>query len=139
MDQVIAKRTSLTGQAFQCMNQGHNVQTYKAYGQDCIRHIGKSWTGNAHSPKASTSRPGLVDNEMFEEPQHLAPEKAEKLTGMSGSDTAGNGVSNQDRLKGIGNRWDINVANMTFSYSALATRTPEQSITIGKSTTNMEF
>ena len=41
MDQVIAKRTSLTGQAFQCMNQGRNVQTYKAYGQDCIRPIGK--------------------------------------------------------------------------------------------------
>jgi hypothetical protein len=129
IDQVIANRTSLTGQAFKCMNQGRNVQTYKAYGQDCIRPIGKSWTGNADSPKASTSRPVLVDDERFEEPQHLTPEEAEKLTGMSGSDTAGNGVSSKDRLKGIGNGWDINVANMIFSYSALATRTPEQSIT----------
>ncbi len=47
---------------------------------------------------------------------------------MSGNDTAGNGVSNKDRLKSIGNGWDMNVANMIFSYSALATRTPERSI-----------
>ena len=94
------------------MNEGRSVQTYTAYGQNCIRPIGKSWTGMSDSPKASTSRPILVDDEMLERPQHLAPEEAESLTGMSGNDTLGNGVSNKDRLKGIGNGWDTNVANM---------------------------
>ena len=80
------------------------------------------------APKAATSRPVLVDDEMYEESQHLRPHETERLIGMSGSDTEGNGVSAKERLKCIGNSWDMNVINMLFSYSALATRTPPQSI-----------
>ena len=45
----------------------------------------------------------LVDDEMFELPQHMRPSEAEKLMGMSGHDTDGNGVTAKERLKAIGN------------------------------------
>jgi hypothetical protein len=128
LTQLIADRQPLVSQASECMDQGRTVQTYKAYGIDCIRPIGKSWSGSDDRPSATTSRPVLVTDEMHDQPQQLRPHEAERLMGMSGEDTAGSGVTAKERLKCIGNGWDMNVANMLFSRSALATQTPPQSV-----------
>jgi hypothetical protein len=70
----------------------------------------------------------LVNDDMHEDLQHLRPHEAERLMGMSGQDTAGNGAAAKERLKCIGNGWDMNTVNMFFSYSAMAMHTPLQSI-----------
>ena len=128
LTEVIADRTSLTHQAPECMDQGRSVQTCQAYGVECIHPICKGWSGSDESPWATTGRPVLVRDEMHEQLQHLRPHEAEKLMGTSGDDTAGMVLTAKERLKAIGNAWDMNVANMLFSYSAQATRTPPQSL-----------
>ena len=42
IDEIIGDRAPLTPQASECMDQGRVVQTYQAYGIECIRPIGKS-------------------------------------------------------------------------------------------------
>jgi len=69
---------------------------------------------------ADTSLPVLIQDEMFEQPQHLRPTEAELLMGMPPDCTAGNALSARDRLKCIGNGWDMNVVEMLFRFSRLA-------------------
>ena len=104
----------------ECMDAGRSVQTYSAYGIDTVRPIGKSWKGHPDSPEANTSLPVMVTDERFEQSQHLKPQEAELLMGMPPGCTAGNGVSAKDRLKCVGNAWDMNVIHMLFRYSKLS-------------------
>jgi hypothetical protein len=103
----------------ECMDTGRKLQTYTVYGRECVRPIGKSWTGDPNSLVADTSLPVLVDDDAFSCDQHLRPREAEHLMGMPSDCTAGNGVTAMDRLKAIGNGWDLNVTSMLLSHSAL--------------------
>ena len=51
-----------------CMDPGRTLQTYTAYGIQCVRPIGGSWTGDPDHPVADTGKPVLVDDEMHDAP-----------------------------------------------------------------------
>jgi site-specific DNA-cytosine methylase len=101
----------------QCMSDGRILIPYTACGRDNIRPIGKSWRSNG---EANTSRPVLVFDPKYDKPQHLYPLEAELLMGHEANITACPGTTDAQRLKAIGNGWDVNVTNILFSYSKLA-------------------
>ena len=95
-------------------------------GHSYIRQIGGSWRGDPQHPYASTARPVLVFDPDHSKPQHLYPEEAEQLHGMTPGCTAGRGVTNKQRLEAIGRGWDVNVTNMLLSFSTLSNTGPNQ-------------
>ena len=92
-----------------------------AYGQQCVRPIGKSWKGDPDNPVANTAKPVLVNDELFDKPQQLLPEEAEALMGMRVGCTAAEGITAADRLRAIDDGWDVNVTTMLLSQSRLVT------------------
>jgi hypothetical protein len=102
-----------------CMLPGRTVQTYTAYDRQCVRPIGKSWRGDPDHPKADTRLPVLVDDELYDALQHLQPEEAEGLHGLRVGHTAAPGISALERLRCIGNGWDVIVTTMLLSYCHL--------------------
>ena len=104
----------------ECMDAGRKLDTYTAYGRTWVLPIGKSWRGDPDHPEADTNRPVMVRDEQFDKLQHLRPHEAELLMGMPLNATKGNGVSARDRLKCVGNSWDLNVAKMFFEHSRMA-------------------
>ena len=101
------------------MDPGRKVDTYTAYGRQCVRPIGKSWTGPAEQPIAATRLPVLVHDEKFRQPQQLRPHEAERLMGMSPGCTAGASVTAKQRLRCIGNGWDMRVVTMLLRHSKM--------------------
>ena len=65
-----------------CMDAGRRIQPCAAYSRECVRPLGSSWRGNPALPYANTRLPVLVDDELFDEPQHLRPEEAGRLHGL---------------------------------------------------------
>lgn len=120
-----------------CMDPGRKVQTYLAHGQAQVRPIGKSWRGDPDHPEADTNLPVLVDDEMHEKPQHLRPQEAERLMGMAAGCTAGSGATAKERLRAIGNAWDMNVVRMLFRFSRLSRLPPEVAAQRQQSTYSM--
>ena len=120
-----------------CMNPGKTIQTYQAYGKRCVRPIGKSWKGDPAHPVANTAKPVLVNDELFDDPQHLMADEAELLMGMRANCTDAEGVTIADRLRSIGNGWDINVVSMLLSQSKLCSvpmLPPAENVTVAKLT-----
>jgi hypothetical protein len=107
-----------------CMEGGRTVQRYTAYGRECVRPIGKSWRGDPDSPVADTRLPVLVDDELFNEPQQLKPVEAERLMGMPAGCTAAPDISAKDRLKAIGNGWDVIITTLLLAHSQVANLQP---------------
>ena len=101
----------------ECMEPGRTIVTYTAYGRECVRPIGASWKGPSESPYADTQKAVKVKDEKFKELQELYPIEAERLMGLEPNSTAGNGVTAKQRLIGIGDGWDVNIAAMLLSYS----------------------
>jgi hypothetical protein len=93
----------------ECMCDGRILTPYAACGRDNIRPIGKSWLSNG---EANTARPVLVFDPRHGKPQHLTPHDAELLMGHEPGITACPGATPAQRLKSIGNGWDVNVTNM---------------------------
>ena len=89
-------------------------------GHSYICQIGGTWRGDPQHPYASTARKVLVFDPDYDKPQHLYPEEAEALHGMTPGCTAGRGVTNKQRLEAIGKGWDVNVTSMLLSFSALS-------------------
>ena len=106
-----------------CMNPGRTLQTYTAYGIQCVRPIGGSWTGDPDNPVADTGRPVLVNDELYDADQHLVPNEAERLHGLPVNCTAAPGATNLDRLKAIGHGWDVIVTSMLLAHSSLEVHT----------------
>ena len=74
--------------------------------------LGKSWKGTADSPVADTNKPVLVRDDSHEQPVHLHAEEAERLMGMPTGCTRGKGITNKQRLRCIGNGWDLSVLSL---------------------------
>jgi hypothetical protein len=102
-----------------CMLTGRVVHTYTANGTECVRPIGASWEGDPENPRANTRVPVLVDDELYDEPQHIKPEEAEALMGHRVGSTAAPGVSAKARLRCIGAGWDHIVATIVLSHSRI--------------------
>ena len=100
-----------------CMDPGRTVQTYLAYNKPCVRPVGKSWCGDPQRPKAATSLPILVNDELYDKPQQLRPVEAERLMGMPANCTESADLTPLDRLRAIGNGWDVNVTTMLLAQS----------------------
>ena len=102
------------------------VETYKAYGKDCVRPVGKSWIGPAEDPVADTRLPVLTKDK-----QHIMPEEGEGLMGMRVGCTDAPGVTARDRLKCIGNGWDVIVTSMLLCHCKLSNETVESLLSSG--------
>ena len=105
-----------------CILPGRTVLTYRASGRQCVRPIGKSWSGPVDKPIADTRLPILVRDEKFEDDQHLLPPEAEGLMEMRIGSTVVPGMTARDRLIGIGNGWDIIVTTLLLSHNKIAQR-----------------
>ena len=99
----------------ECMVGNRNIIQYEACSRLNVRPIGASWKNG----KSTSSRPLLVDDPDFEQPQHLLPSEAEAFHGMPVGCTAGHGATADQRLTTIGNGWDLNVVIITMSHTQL--------------------
>ena len=78
--------------------------------------LGASWKGDEDKPHAATNKPLVIIDEAMDEPTDVFPEEAEQLMGMEIGTTAGEGITNIDRLRCIGAGWDINVTSMILKH-----------------------
>jgi hypothetical protein len=102
------------------MDPGRTIERTMIKGKSVVRTIGASWSGNPDNPVADTTVPIIVRDEMHDKAQHLRPHEAEALMAMTPGITAGCGVNARDRLRAVGNGWDMNVAVMLFRFSDVA-------------------
>ena len=84
-----------------CMDPGRAVQTYPAFGKDCVGPLGASWPEGPEGPVANTGRPLLVNDQTRDAAQHVRPHEAEQLMGMDAGTTDGPGISAKNRLRAI--------------------------------------
>ena len=84
------------------MAPGRTVQIYPAFGKDCVRPLGASWSDGPEGPVANTGRPLLVNDRTRDEAHHVRPHEAEQLTGMDAGTTDGPGITAKNRLQAIG-------------------------------------
>ena len=94
------------------MGVGRKLEPYVVDGKTTVRTIGASWMGDPDFPKADTSIPVVVHDDRYKQPQHLVAEEAEPLLGFQPGATAGNGVSQKDRLTALGDGWDVRTTMM---------------------------
>ena len=105
--------------ANQFMQAGRTLEPYVVEGKTTIRTVCSSWSGDPNSPVANTTLPVIVHDEAFEKAQHLRPPEAEGILGFPKNSTAGRGATAKDRLKAIGNAWDVRVATMLLRFSSV--------------------
>ena len=89
---------------------------HPAFGKDCVRPLGASWSDGPEGPVANTGRPLLVNDQTKDEAQHVRPHEAEKLMGMDAGTTDGPGITAKQRLQAIGGGWDINVTSVLLKH-----------------------
>ena len=99
----------------ECMIGNRTIIQYEACSRMNVRPLGARWKHG----KSTSSRPIMVNDPKFEQLQHLLPEEAEALHGYQVGCTAGNDATADQRLKAIGNGWDLNVISMILSRSRL--------------------
>ena len=99
----------------ECMIGNRTIIQYEACSRMNVRPLGARWKDG----KSTSSRPIMVNDPKFEQLQHLLPEEAEALHGYQVGCTAGNDATADQRLKAIGNGWDLNVISMILSRSRL--------------------
>jgi hypothetical protein len=110
-----------------CTDPGRAIRKYTAHGKQKVYPICKSWKGDDFSPEAATSRPILVDDDNHQLPQHLRVHEAESLHDIEQGRTAGRAATPKQRLKCIGNGWDLRVVFMLLRYSKLSRVHPDGS------------
>ena len=66
--------------------------------------------------KQWTQGSGFLPLEAHDELQQLRPHEAELLMGLKSGSTAGQGVTNLQRLTCIGNGWDLHVVKMFIRH-----------------------
>ena len=107
----------------ECLDEGRTAEEYKVDGKITTRHIGASWAGDPDKPFANTTLALWINDVNFDAPQHLHSEEAESLLWLPKGITAGNGVKEIDRLRGLGDGWDFNTVVMLNRNSKLANKT----------------
>ena len=105
MEELTARFAPMDANQF--MEAGRTVEPYVMDGKQTIRTIGSSYYGDRDNPKANTSVPVVVHDVSFEKAQGLRPAEAEQILGYPPNSTAGRGATANDRMKGIGNGWDV--------------------------------
>ena len=122
LESTIMHLTPIDGDQF--MDDGRTLVKVKSNDKEQVRTIGKSWKGSAEEPVANTKMPVLVNDVKHDDPQQLRPHEAEQLLGMPKGCTAGDGITNKDRLTAIGNAWDLRVTGIFMeAYRNLYSRT----------------
>ena len=99
-----------------CMGPGRSI--VRKSPSHPVGTIGASWSEDI-PPRARTRVPVLVNDERYEEPQHLLPLEAAKLMGLERflTETVLSGTCTpQEWLQCIGNGWDLTVAVMLMGY-----------------------
>jgi hypothetical protein len=103
-----------------CMDPGRRCEPYQVEGKTTVRTIGKSWAGHADHPYADTMKPVVVLDDSAAGTQHLRATEAEQLLGYPKNATAGQGVTEKDRLTALGDGWDLNTVVAIKRFSKLA-------------------
>ena len=106
------------------MDPSRTVEPYHVDGKIKVRTIGTSWRGDPHNPEANTAVPVIVHDEEFQKAQQLRPSEAERLMGLPLNCNSGCGVTAEDRLRAVGDGWDLNVTSMLFRFCQTAVGTP---------------
>ena len=96
---------------------GCTVETYVVDGKTTSRTVGASWIGDPDKPCADTSVPVLAHDIRFEQLQSLIVNEGEVLLGCPAEANAGRGVTPVERLRGLGDGWDIRVTLMLNRFS----------------------
>ena len=98
----------------ECMDPGRTLIKTKrdSTGRPVAGTIGKSWIGDP--PEAYTNMPVLVRDRKHVEPQHLRPHEAEKLMGWPEGVTCVSGATPAERLRAVGNGWNLHVTRLIF-------------------------
>ena len=99
-----------------CMGPGRSI--VRKSPSHPVGTIGASWSDD-NPPRARTRVPVLVNDERYEEPQHLLPFEAARLMGLERflTETVLSGTCTpQEWLQCIGNGWDLTVAVMLMGY-----------------------
>lgn len=99
-----------------CMDAGRQLLTRVVYDRKVVPTIGKSWCGTDQNPKEQTSTPVWVKDRNSDKLQYLRPHEAEKLLGHAEGVTEGIGIGSLQRLKGLGNGWDMNVVSLLLGF-----------------------
>ena len=109
----------------QYMRTSRTAEPYTMDDKTTARTIGAPWIGDPNHPKADTRAPVLVHNqqliERYEQPQSLQAEEAEMLIGYPEGSTSGRAVTQIDRLRSLGDSWDIRTSLMLNRVSKHAT------------------
>ena len=102
------------------MDPGRTVQTYPAFGKDCVRPLGAPWSDGPEGPVANTGRPLLVNDQPKDEAKHIRPHEAEQLMGMDAGTTDGPGITAKNRLslplRAIRRGWDIDITSVILKH-----------------------
>ena len=84
------------------MDPGCTVQTYLAFGEDCVRSLGASCSDGSEGPVANTGRPLLANDQTKDEAQLIQPHEAEQLMGTDADTPEGPGITANTRLRATG-------------------------------------
>ena len=103
-----------------CMDPGRTIRKYMAFSVPKVYPICKSWNGDPSDPHAKTSRHILVDDVDHKLPRHIRVQEAKSLHGIERGRTAGQASTALQRLRGIGNGWDLHILFMLLRYSKLS-------------------
>ena len=103
------------------MGEGRTLEPYFVEGKTTVRTIGASWTGDDNHPKADTAVPVRVYDQRYEQPQSLQAEEAELLMGFPAGSTSGRAATQIERLRALGDSWDVRTSLMLNRFSRHAT------------------
>ena len=102
---------------YDCMDPGRTlVKTRNSRGIKIVSPFGKSWAIKHGRVIEDTSRPVLVKQKGKKALQYLRPTEAELLMGMKEGCTGRGKSGAANRLKAIGNGWDLNTVKAILKY-----------------------
>lgn len=87
-----------------CLEQGRTFDL-----KNGITTVTASWKGDPNRPWQHTSRPIMINDDSYEEWQSITATEAERLHHIPEGSTAAPGVTEAQRLKAIGDGWDISI------------------------------
>ena len=102
---------------YDCMDPGRTlVKTRNSRGEKIVSPFGKSWAIKHGKVIEDTSRPVFVKQKGKKALQYLRPTEAELLMGMEEGCTGRGKSGAANRLKAIGNGWDLNTVKAILKY-----------------------
>ena len=99
-----------------CMDPDRTVVRYTAKGTEHVRPLGATWVGSDDHPRSDSHRKLQIRDFNFTELQEPRPHEAELLMGLPKGITEGPSITNKQRLRCIGNGWDLNVVKPLLTW-----------------------